>query len=349
MTAVSGHLAENDDKAQPAIVTEADRALLLSMAAWAAGSIAADPTADQAEKEHDFIWKFCGRLEPRWVKRLRAAWDRAALSPDRFEMPDAIDRLRKLHVSSVSAELPRVHSTWLIRALQEESPAVQRMVAASLTGPLRHSIQAGLLLDEQDIASERPVNLFVRDWVMGLWTERLVGGEPVRSDDPPALFAVYGLSLRAGLRLCRMAGLGKMVVASEASATGLLGPLNRQRSEWLKDNLRGTEPEFEECARRDLRSIVRSSLPRRHHGGRLGLFTIARLLADSEPFRLRWALQHWPYAIVKLIRSIMANPSSRDQAILRGESRVLKIAWERLTLEGRLADRWTSSDRESES
>ena len=161
-------------------------------------------------------------------------------------MAAALDRLRKLHVSSVSAELLRVHPTWLIRALQEESPAVQRMVAASLTGPLRHSIQAGLLLDEQDIASERPVNPIVRDWVMGLWTERLVGGEPVRSDDPPALFAVYGLSLSAGLRLCRMAGLCKMVIASEGSATGLLGPLNRQRSEWLKDSLRGIEQEFEE-------------------------------------------------------------------------------------------------------
>ena len=122
------------------------------------------------------------------------------------------------------------------------------------------SIQAGLLLDEQDIASERPVNPIVRDWVMGLWTERLVGGEPVRSDDPPALFAVYGLSPRAGLRLCRMAGLGKMVLASEGSATGLLHPLNRQRSEWLKDNLRGIESEFE--ALRPSRSSIDRFDPR---------------------------------------------------------------------------------------
>ncbi len=349
MSAVSGNLAESDQSAQPGIVTEADRALLLSMQAWAAGSSGIDPTADQAEKEHDFIWRFCGRLEPNWVKRLRAAWEGKSQSADQFEMAGAIDRLRKLHVSSVSGELPRVHPTWLIRALQEESPAVQRMVAASLTGSLRHSIQAGLLLDEQDIASDRPANPIVREWVMGLWTERLVGGEPVRSDDPPALFAVYGLSLSAGFRLCRMAGLCKMVIASEESATGLAKPSNRERTEWLKDSLRGIEPEFEQCARGDLRSIRRSTLPVRHHAGRIGLFTIARLLARSEPFRLRWALQHWPYPIVKLIRAIMANPSSRDQAILRGESRVLKIAWERLTLEGRLADPRPKSDRENES
>ena len=85
-----------------------------------------------------------------------------------------------------------------------------------------------------------------------------------------------------------------------------------------------------------LNSIAQTKLPRRLHAARIGLFTVARLLADSEPFRLRWALQHWPYPIVKLTRSLMSDASSRTPVILRGEAQVLKSAWERLTLEGRL-------------
>ena len=54
---------------------------------------------------------------------------------------------------------------------------------------------------------------------------------------------------------------------------------------------------------------------------RIGLFTFARLLADSEPFRLRWALQHWPYPIVKLARSIMSDPPSRATAVLARRDR----------------------------
>ena len=96
-----------------------------------------------------------------------------------------------------SVDLGRVHPSWLVRALREESPAVQRLVAASLRGS--HcviSVQAGLLLDSQDLISERAAAPEVASWVMALWTERLVGGEAERADDPPALIVLGRLSPR---------------------------------------------------------------------------------------------------------------------------------------------------------
>ena len=175
---------------------------------------------------------------------------------------------------------------------------------------LRHALQAGLLLDAQDIAPDHAVQPMLREWVMGLWTERLVGGEASRRDDSPALVAVCGLSNRAGYRLCRVAGLGKMIVAgvkpSEKAADRILV---RSRVEWLEGRLGRSDPEFRAAALADVQSMARSKLPRRRHAARIGLLTLARLLADFEPFRLRWALQHWPYPIVKLIRSLMSSPA----------------------------------------
>ena len=65
---------------------------------------------------------------------------------------------------------------------------------------------------------------------MGLWTERLVGGEASRPDDSPALVAVCGLSNRAGYRLCRVAGLGKMVVAGVKPAKAADRAVRRSRA-----------------------------------------------------------------------------------------------------------------------
>ena len=65
-----------------------------------------------------------------------------------------------MHVATAGADVAHVHASWLVRALEEESPAVQRLVAASVPESLRHSIQAGLLLDgrisRRTIRSIRP-------------------------------------------------------------------------------------------------------------------------------------------------------------------------------------------------
>jgi hypothetical protein len=245
-----------------------------------------------------------------------------------------------MHVSSVRVELGQVHPTWLVRALQEESPSVKRLVTASVPESLANSLQAGLLLDSQDLMTERPVPPILREWVMGLWTERLVGGEQARDDDPPALAAICRLPARAGYRLCRMAGVAKSIVAAEKPEEGPMNQSERLRDEWFHGRLDPLDPEFRSRARADALLIAKMKLPRRLHAARLGLFTLARLLADSEPFRLRWALQHWPYPIVKLTRSLMSDASSRTPGVLRGESQLLKSAWERLRLEGRLTEPW---------
>jgi hypothetical protein len=77
-------------------------------------------------------------------------------------------------------------------------------------------------------------------------------------------------------------------------------------------------------------------VPARHQAARIGLTTLARLLAVAEPFRLRWALQHWPYPIAKLIRSLMPPATSRPPELSQGETLILQTAWDRLNLEGRL-------------
>ncbi len=81
-------------------------------------------------------------------------------------------------------------------------------------------------------------------------------------------------------------------------------------------------------------------MPIRHRAARLGVLTLARLLANCEPFRLRWALQHWPYPTAKLIRSLMPSAAERSELLVEWESLILKTAWDRLNLEGKVACPW---------
>jgi len=322
------------------MLTESDRALLLAMHAW--NDPCDRPAVDGRETAtaDDFILRFCDRLDPSWVQRLCKAWDRASRDADAGEPARALDRLRTMHQASARVELRRVHPSWWVRALLEESPAVQRIVTASLPESLRHPVQAGLLLDSQDLLSERAVAPEFLGWVLGLWTERLVGGEPERPDDPPAIRALSCLSPRAGYGLCRLAGLCKMLLAGHKPGDARQQPSQRARWEWLHDRLAAAGPEFQAAVRRDLQAGVSSKVAHRHHPARIGLVTFGRLLAECEPFRVRWALQHWPYPIAKLTRSLMPPAAQRSPLLVDGESLVLKTAWDRLTLEGRLSMSW---------
>jgi hypothetical protein len=338
MSSSSGDRSGHSERLPTAALTEGDRALLLAMRAWA--DLSQRPPGGARKGEHEGIQRFWCRLEAGRGRRLREAWDREAQAGDGLAAARALERLREMHIATVGVDLARVHPTWLIRALLEESPAVQRLVAASVPESLRDSIQAGLLLDAQDIVPDRLVQPAVQEWVAGLWTERLLGGESSRPDDSPALVAIRGLSPREGYRLCRVAGLAKMVLTADRPGKAPGGQAQRSRAEWLHGRLSNSHSEFRSLARADVQSIVASKLPRRHHAARIGLLTLSRLLADVEPFRLRWALQHWPYPIVKLTRSLMSAATKRSAAMLAGETDVLKTAWERLTLEVRLAHRW---------
>ncbi|HZW31825.1 MAG TPA: hypothetical protein VFF52_14020, partial [Isosphaeraceae bacterium] len=99
------------------------------------------------------------------------------------------------------------------------------------------------------------------------------------------------------------------------------------------------DPLLREQARRDVQAGS-ANVPSRHAAARIGLLTLARLLADCEPFRVRWALQHWPYPLAKLTRSLMPPAWPRPAHGLREEFRVLRAAWDRLGREGRLPIAW---------
>jgi hypothetical protein len=256
-------------------------------------------------------------------------------------------RLETTHRACARVELEQVHPSWLIRALKDESPAVQRIAVASLPTHTRHRLQAELLLDSEDIRGERAADPACREWVLGLWTERLVGGERERADDPPAVVAMTRLSARAGYALCRAAGIGKMVLAEPSLHDGLNDEPTRARREWLRTRLEAAGADFLAAAIRDAQSVPGAKVPPRFRAARLGLLTFARLLADFEPFRLRWALQHWPYPIAKLMRALLPGAGTVAPGVLRAESHVLKTAWDRLALDGRIAMPWPASNDES--
>ena len=169
--------------------------------------------------------------------------------------------------------------------------------------------------------SVRPIPT-VLAWTLSLWTERLVGGEPGRPDDPPVIAAMSGLSPRGGYRLCRYAGELKLAL------------MGRTRADWLREFAASAGPEFAAIARHDIRNTPPGKLPPRRLSARIGLLTIARLLSDCEPFRLRWALQHWPYTIAKLARSLMPPAEKRSAVMMQVESEILRTARERLALKG---------------
>lgn len=287
-------------------VAESDRVLLLAMRAWASSPpMGWDPFEDPRARllEH---------LDPSWTLRLKQADN-----PDPLDRPEARRRLREAHQAEARVDLDRVHPSWWERALREESPAVRRAVVASAPDPIRSEVQSALLLDNDDIRPDRPPNAEALSWVGSLWTERLVGGEPGRPDDPPVIVAMSSFSLRDSYRLCRNAGLLKLALAGEP------------RPGWAANFARSAGPEFALIARHDLKSTPADRSPRRRLPARLGLLTIARLLSLAEPFRVRWALQHWPYAIARQIRPLMPPSSKRTPVMIQVESTLLQTAQER--------------------
>jgi hypothetical protein len=333
--------------ARTASLPDADRALLLASVAWRDRFRRPENPGRRDETVPEFLAGFRDRIAPVWLETLRGALERARSVAGSKVAPMALDDLRKMHQASARVDLRRVHPSWWVRALREESPAVQRLVAASLASSFRDHLQAGLLLDSQDLVSERAAAPEVVSWVMALWTERLVGGEAERADDSPALIVLSRLSPRAGYRLCRLAGFCKLILAGQPRGRHA-GTTEQAREEWLTGRLADADADLRTLARLDVESSRSSKLPPRHRAARIGLATIARLLADSEQFRLRWALQHWPYPIAKLIRSLIPSATNRPAALIHSETWILKTAWDRLNLERRLVLAWPESNQGSD-
>ncbi len=323
---------------------DADRALLLAMQAWAENGQAGGPDGRRTAGDHDFVLRFWDWLEPTTVQRLCASWDHDVKDNEAATAKAALQRLRKLHGNSARVDLDRAHASWWVRALKEESPAVQRIITASVPEFIRGPLQNGLLLDSDDLKTERAPSPEVLSWVTALWTERLVGGETERPDDSLAVIVLTRLSPRSGYRLCHMAGLAKLVLTGQepGRSSGALA-----RRQWLRDQLTAADAELVSLARQDLQSARSSQVPRRHRLARLGLPTIARLLSGCEPVRLRWALQHWPYPLAKLVRSLMAVEPGRPPVPVRLDLLILKTAWDRLNLEGKVAMPWPSQPGDS--
>jgi hypothetical protein len=305
----------------PASLGASDRVLLLALRAWAPAG-RGGPPAEGAPQTNPHA-RLLARLEPSWSRRLSdvvesGPADQTSGAGDRAE---ARERLREAHRTEARVDLARVHSSWWVRGLREESPSVRRAVVATAPEPIRSRVQSELLLDNDDLRSERLADPEVLSWACSLWTERLVGGEPRKADDPSVIVAMTGVSPRAGYRLCRYAGELKLALAGEGQA------------DWASAIAGAAGPEFAVIARHDVRSAsaAAAKLPPQRLPARIGLLTIARLLVDCEPFRVRWAVQHWPYTIAKLVRSLMPPPAKRSPVMMHVESEVLKVAWERLS------------------
>ena len=108
----------------PCAVLNADLVLLLCLEAWGFPDLASS---------HRSPWRW---LDSRWHDRLDDA--RRKLGPHDAE--HALDLLRLSHRFQCRADPAHIHSTWWIRALQDESPAVRRFIA--LHGPAQLSAAA---------------------------------------------------------------------------------------------------------------------------------------------------------------------------------------------------------------
>ncbi len=235
-----------------------------------------------------------------------------------FADPEARARLRLRHAAAARADVARVHPTWLARALREESPAVRATVAARGPAGLDRLLRA----DAPLVAPDRPPHPEILDWVLALWTERLVGGAD-RDDDPPVIVALTRLAPFAAFRLWRAVGLVKSALAGEADEP------------WVEERLGPPAPDVRAWAARDAEAARRAGATGRRALALLGLVSAFRLLPECEPFVMRRALQRLPYPIVRRVRTIAPPTARQVPAAVRLEGTILRAAWNRLYEEGR--------------
>jgi hypothetical protein len=300
----------SDDVPATAALSPTDEALVSALAAW--GGVEALP--------------LLRRFGAQRAQRLAGA-----LVPDPPAGP--LDSLREARAAQGAPDPGRIHPSWYIRALQDESPAVRRVVVAASGGPLRAVLIDALGLSEADLAPDHPADPRARDVALTLWTERLVGDIPAREDDPSAILALATLGPVGLYRLLRLCGLAKQALTGDATASPRR--LTTDRIAALKDRLAGPiDARLVKLARKDRASTATHGRPCL---AGTGLATLGRLLARAEPYRVRWALQHVAYPIAKRLRVAASRPEASVRQVQELEARVLDAAWGRLREEGRLA------------
>jgi hypothetical protein len=273
------------------------------------------------------------RFSPVWRDRL------AKVPPQRIDPETARKGLSRVHAATARADPKRVHPSWYVRALQEESAAVRLAVVAASAEPLRTALRTGLGLSDDDVKPERPPHPVVVRWAQSLWTERLVGGPPPSPADEPVVSIFAGLpNADARDQFAAVVGLAKWAFA--LSAPGVPGdfesrhplePADRERVDAFRAVWGQADPRLGHVAHLDL-SAAESSTP---FLSKLGLVTIARLLSAVEATRTRWVLQHLPYDVAKFVRSktSLANITVPRRAVLEWEGKILKAADERFRAE----------------
>lgn len=303
----------------PSLVVNADLALFFCARIWGLPA---------PSLVHDTAWR---HLEAAWQERMK----RLSGSGETLDSTEALTVLSQSHRDQSRTQPGRVHSSWWIRALQDESPAVRRAVSAYGSLPVRGAAAAAFGFRPGELEGGLPPSTEVLEWVLALWTERLVGGEPPQTAEAPVILALSTLSPLLLYRLCQTIGVARTTLAGDPE-TMLVGQHAWAAEQawfqsWFQEQFEAAEPRLRSWAGKDL-AIARAEkglAPRRKLAMR-GLTTIGRLLSEAEPFRVRWALQHVPYPIAKRIRPIMAMQTNLPPGHLQMESILLRAAWERL-------------------
>ncbi len=246
--------------------------------------------------------------------------------------PDPLDRLQSARAAQFGPDPARVHPSWYVRAIQEESPAVQRAVIGGTPEPLRSTLIRGLGLEPDDLAPDHPADPDSRQVALALWTERLVGDLPRRVDDPPAIRALATLGRVALYRLLRLCGLAKRAVVPGATILAE-GRFMGERFSHFQGQLDGSlDARLLQLTANEWETTKPFG---RHRLAGFGLSTLGRLLNRADPYRVRWALQHVPYPIAKRLRIAASRPEASVREVIALEGRILGAALERLRTEGR--------------
>ena len=283
---------------------------------------------------------FLAKFSPESRERILEVW----FSIARVTPEIAWQTLLRDHQAAARFDPARVHPTWFARILAAESPAVQALVTARATGPVRAA------LDRRRTASEiagrvvDSANPAAVAWALTLWTERLVGDVPESPDDPPVILALSQFSLRDQLRLVKAIGQAKLAFAidgmapdSSLEALARTSAIDRVRIAFFRRIIGEPDSRLAPLARAEFESI---EADRRWKFAAVGLLTVARLLKGCDPHRVRWAIQHLPYPVAKRFGKLAGSHSSGSKtlpsrAIQAWESWIMEAAWARLLSEGR--------------
>ncbi len=295
-----------------------DRVLLKAFRAWGMG---------------DFSHA-SSRFSAPWREKLMNGWNAASA----LSAGDAWSDLRRQHGASARPDPERVHSSWFVRALRAESDSVKLAVASNAPASIRPALIQGLAIDPDQLKPDYTPDPDALTWTMALWAERLVGALP-EDDDPPVIVALTRLSSLDLARLIKVCGIVKNAFAMDGfrknpidESYARFTPIDRVRISFFRRRIGTPDPRLGPLAKDDL-NYIEGDRQRAHL--RLGLVTIGRLLESADHHRARWAVQHVPYSVAKLIRRKMNLPLPRH-AVFSWESWILASAWTRLLSEQRM-------------